>query len=185
MTWKPMGDGLAFSPDQMPLYHGHVPPGESVRRLEADCCPRPVCKQRDYNRAVLLTLEKFSQAYAALLLARHAASVLWRCDADGHTADCKDPACTFGQQIDLQYATNQKDFGVYLRSFCAILARCATDLTPQWQDFTDTEQFYIGLMNSTGEEYPVEYLAALREAAVLCDPVEFARWFRPPGDAAS
>lgn len=183
MTWRPDG-ALAFDPNAMPLYHGHIPPGKDVRQLEMDCCPEPVCKQRDYNRAVLLTLEKLSQAYAALLLTRHAASVLWKCDGAGHTEGCPDPACTFGRSIDAQYAWNQADFGVYARSFCSILARCATDLTPQWQDFTDTEQFYLGLVHQdTSDDNRVEYLAALQDAAVLSDPVELQRWFGVPGEA--
>lgn len=180
MTWKPRPDGLAFSPEQMPLYHGHIPPGERVRQLVPDCCPAPECKQRDYQRAVLLTLEKFSQAYAGLLLMRHASGVLWSCDEAGHTENCPKPECTFGRTMDLALETNVRDFGVYLRSLCSILARMACDLTPQWQDFTDIEQMYLGLMASTGEEYPVEYLRGLRDMAVLCDPVEYQRWFRPP-----
>jgi len=187
MTWKPIGvgGGLGFGPDDMPLYHGHIPQGKSVRQLEMDCCTDPVCPQRDYNRTALLTLEKLSQAYAALLLARHAASQLWRCDGEGHTEGCQDPACTFGRDMDRQYATNQADFGVYARSFCSILARCATDLTPQWQDFTDIEQFYIGLTHPrTDDENKREYREGLRDMAVLGDPVELQRWFGVPGEPA-
>lgn len=183
MTWRPEG-GAAFDPNAMPLYHGHVPPGKDVRQLEMDCCPEPVCKQRDYNRAVLLTLEKLSQAYAALLLTRHAASVLWNCDSTNHADNCQDEACQFGRMVDLQYATNQRDFGVYARSFCSILARCATDLTPQWQDFTDIEQFYIGLTHPrTDDENQREYREGLRDMAVLGDPIEAQRWFGVPGEA--
>jgi hypothetical protein len=174
----------------MPLYHGHVPVGQSVRQLEENCCPVRHCTQRNYNRVVLLTLEKLSQAYAALLLTRHAAQRLWNCHSTGHADNCQDPACTFGRAIDVQYATNQADFGVYARSFCSILARCATDLTPQWQDFTDTEQFYIGLTytapnaQDTELDIKAEYLAALQDAAVLSDPVEYQRWFGVPGEPA-
>lgn len=185
MTWNPDGR-LAFGPDNMPLYHGHIPQGKDVRQLEMECCDQPVCPQRDYNRAVLLTLEKLSQAYAALLLTRHAASQLWKCDGAGHTEGCTDPACTFGRDMDRQYATNQADFGVYARSFCSILARCATDLTPQWQDFTDTEQFYVGLVHPrTDQQNKDGYLLGLRDMAVLCDPVELRRWFGLNGDETS
>lgn len=171
-----------FDPDNLPRFV--PPPGlidpPATQYYDEVCCPDPVCEQRDYNRACLLLLSNLSRSYAAMLLAREATQQLWMCDSAGHTVGCTDPTCVFGREMDASMALAQRHFERTVVGIFVHLSTVSVDLTPQWQEFADAEQFFIGLQNYSYEPDAVLYREGLRDLAVDGNEVDRARWFRPP-----
>ena len=177
-----------------PRYDGPDP--ERAKPFDADCCAAPDCPQRDYNRACLLALENLSRAYASLHLVRSASSRLWHCDEDGHTADCPNPECRFGEDMALALDRVRVHFAIVVRDLCKVLTIPSTDLSGQWQGFVDAEQVRVQIeaLVTAGEtgEVPDEGLVhrtikrwttIWQGQAVGDDPIEHARWFQPPADS--
>jgi hypothetical protein len=181
-------DDPHFTYDNMPRYDG---PGRA-REYEPDCCANRECEERDYNRACLLTLQRMSQAYAALHLLAWNSSRLWSCDEEGHTRDCSNPECRFGQDMSEALRQVRVRFTRTVIELCKTLTVPATNLEAQWQEFFDAEQAGVGLVTICErlERGQVPYRSAKRLAdscietwkqqIVDGDPLEYARWFEPP-----
>jgi hypothetical protein len=181
-------DDPQFTYENIPRYDG---PGRA-REYDPDCCTAPECKQRDYNRACLLTLERLSQSFAALHLLAWSSAQLWTCDEEGHTVNCPNPQCRFGADMTEALRLVRIRFSWAVRELFKTLTVPAANLTAQWQGFFDTEQAGIGLaevcdrLEAGDLEYEVArrivrgYLDVWRQEIVGYDRLEYARWFEPP-----
>lgn len=177
-----------FHPDSLPRYQGPEP--EKAQTLELDCCPDPVCPQREFNRAAALMLEKLSQAYAAMWLLELSVPKVWPCKADGHTEGCADPSCTYGRDMAKAQATCREWFESAVVSWFRTLSRASCELSGEWTAFTVSEVAGHALTDDVAAPVWVkrDSLEHLREEAVGSDPREIRRWFKPPmrkgGDAS-
>lgn len=185
-----------FPFDGCPRYDGPRRYDPESLELDPDCCARPECPQRDYNRACILTLENLSRAYASMHLLRSAASRLWNCDDEGHTADCPNPECRFGMDMVVGLDRQRKRFADSVRFLFEMLTVPAADISGQWQEFVDTEQIRdlvegIAQADADGDvedqagmiRTMQRLISAWRVTAVNGDDLEFARWFTPPADS--
>jgi hypothetical protein len=180
-----------FPYERMPRYDG---PGEA-RPFDSECCTAKDCPQRDYNRACILALENLSRAYASLHLLRSAASRLWNCDDEGHTADCPNPACRFGMDMAVSLDRVRRHYASVVVDLCRVLTVPAADLEALWQPFFDTEQarevVETVVMGVDEDDSAANRIAVstIKQAirvwqleAVGEDPLELVRWFSPPAD---
>ena len=175
-----------FDLDKMPKGAGETRP------LDPDCCTERFCAQRDFNRSVMLTLDRLVQAYAGMHLLEWATAYVWTCDSDGHTLNCPDPGCTFGRTMMRNLGMAKGEMEAAIVALCKVLAIPAIDLTAQWHGFFDIEQARVGLEAisarvARGGLAPPEamqevenLLEVYREEVTAFDQDEYDRWFMPP-----
>jgi hypothetical protein len=169
-----------FDTEDMPKHQG----GGPTVAPDPDCCDKPECPQRDYNRMVMLSLLRLSQSYAGLLLLQRATRALWHC-SDGVHTDCATPECTFGSVQAARVAGVTDALASVVTVLFEALARPATDLTGQWQEFGDMEVAAQGLEfldehDGFGDAAGAIFLDTLQRHVVDEDAAQFQRWFRPP-----
>lgn len=180
-------DPERFGLNQLPTFQG--PPGVALTP-DPDCCSEDECPQRDYQRAMILTLLRLSQAYAASLLLNWHTTQIWRCNSAGHTKDCRTPACEFGvtQARNIRFSTDR--LAVVITDFFRVLVVPAIDLAAYWQDLHDAEQAWFGLKHAAEQDPPPADLVSRVEMYLECwrsivtddDPLQYLRWFMPPNE---
>lgn len=127
-----------FAEGLCPRYQGVNP--DQVKQLEPDCCERPHCEQRDWNRNALLLFEKLSGAYASINLLRWYTAQVWVCDDQGHTVDCPNQECRFGRfMVDTVDGMIAGLEAAVIKSFAG-LTFAALDLRPEWETFGQIER---------------------------------------------
>jgi hypothetical protein len=180
---------VPFDYDRMPTYDG---PGSPIT-LNPDCCANEECVERDYNRAVILTLMRLSQAYAAIHLLHWSTVQVWSCDDAGHTTDCPNPGCTFGRDMASNLVRVRENLATVVKDLFTVLTVPAANLEGEWQAFLDTDMARLGIdglakrMHDHPSSDPFWASAALkmhldlwRMEVVDSNDLEYARWFKPP-----
>lgn len=175
-------DPERFGLSQLPKFKG------AAATPDPDCCAAEECPQRDYQRAMILTLMRLSQAYAASLLLHWHTTQIWRCDGEGHTKDCPNPACEFGAYQAQTVRFNTDRLAMTITDFFRVLTVPAVDLTAYWQDLHDAEVAWFGLKHAAESDPPPAdledrvalYLECWRGIVVEDDDEAYVRWFTPP-----
>lgn len=178
-----------FDPSAMPKYTG--PRAHEARTPFVNCCVNEECEHRDYQRMMLLTMERLAQAHAALLLLQRASAKVWPCKADGST-DCETPECQFGATManSLDDVEHRLVFTVW--ELFGALTKACIDLRHEWQSFYDTEQADMGIDQADqaladGETaqgvrdfWVQSSTEVIRQQAVNYEELDYDRWFKPP-----
>ena len=179
-----------FAHARMPRFRGPLPsPLGATVVPDTGCCEDPSCKSRAHSQAVVLTLDRLTQAYAAFLYLGWATAGMWMC-THGRPEDCPDPGCTFGREQLERLQAVELSLEITVQELFEALAHTPIDLTAEWQAFFEIEQARNGLRDlgrratagaiSASAAGPMirEYLRVWQTEATT-DFVDYEGWLEP------